>query len=210
MTREEFIGIFRDFRDAPDEVINALLDGTARKSIPRETVIYRPGADCPSIAFVLSGLVRVYSVSESGREITLYEILPGETCILNASCLLSTSRYPAHAEAVTDVDALMIPAALFTGLVDREPAMRKYVLTLFSARLSAIMELVEEVTFGRLDRRLEEYLVEKSQDGILRTTHQAVANDLGTSREVVSRLLKDMERHGKVRLSRSEIAILSL
>jgi CRP/FNR family transcriptional regulator len=87
--------------------------------------------------------------------------------------------------------------------------MREFVFTLLSRRLSGVMELVEEVAFGRMDERLAEYLVERSADNRLETTHQKIANDLGTSREVVSRLLKDLERKGKVRLSRNEIILLS-
>jgi CRP/FNR family transcriptional regulator len=93
-------------------------------------------------------------------------------------------------------------------MVSDDETMREFVFTLLSRRLSGVMELVEEVAFGRMDERLTDYLVERSTNGRLETTHQKIANDLGTSREVVSRLLKDLERAGTVKLSRSEIMLL--
>lgn len=210
VTREHFTEIFRVFRNAAPEVVDRILNASEVKSIPRDTTLYRAGDSCKGIGFVLSGWIRVYRIGESGREITLYEIEPGETCILNASCLLSRFDYPALAETTTDVELLMIPGEVFRRLVDEEPIMRTFVLSLFSDRLGAIMELVEEVAFGRLDRRLSDFLVEKAENGVLEMTHQAIANELGTSREVISRLLKDMERKGKVRLSRNRICDIDL
>ncbi len=210
VTRESLTSLFRDFRDVPAPALDEVIAASKALALARGTVIYRPGDACKGIGFVLQGEVRVFRLGETGREITLYEIFPGETCILNASCLLSGSDYPAMAETLTDVHAMMVPAESFLRLMEEQRAVRKFVLSLFSERLSAIMELVEAVAFGRLDRRLEDYLLEKSQDGVLRATHQVIANDLGTSREVVSRLLKDMEHRGKVRLSRSEITLHGL
>lgn len=210
VTREVFAELFRPFRSASPEVVDRILEASAVKTIPKDTTLYREGDSCGGIGFVLSGQIRVYRIGESGREITLYEIDPGETCILNASCLLSRADYPALAETTTDVELLMVPGDLFRRLVEEEPVMRSFVLSLFSDRLGAIMELVEEVAFGRMDRRLSDFIVEKAEDGILPMTHQAIANELGTSREVVSRLLKDLERKGKVRLSRNEIRTIGL
>jgi len=93
-------------------------------------------------------------------------------------------------------------------LVGKHDVMREFVFTLLSHRLTGVMELVEEVAFGRMDERLKDYLSNRSVDGRIETTHQRIASDLGTSREVVSRLLKDLERKGMVRLSRSEIVLL--
>jgi CRP/FNR family transcriptional regulator len=88
--------------------------------------------------------------------------------------------------------------------------MRSFIFSLFSRRFTAIMELIEEVAFGKMDKRLKEYLVEKSENSVLNSTHQQIANDLGTSREVISRLLKDFEKRNKVVLARNKIHIKSL
>ncbi len=140
----------------------------------------------------------MYKIGEGGREIKLYEIFPGETFILNASCILSRGNYPANAVAVTDGAVLFIPEKEFRRLISAHEPMRNFIFSLFSRRFAAIMELIEEVAFGKMDKRLNEYLIEKSENNILDSTHQQIANDLGTSREVVSRLLKDLEKKGKV------------
>lgn len=168
----------------------------------------RRGDACSGIAFVLSGEVRVYKIGRSGREITLYEIHPGETCILNASCILSGRPYPAFADALSETRVMLVPSGVFRRLVAEDETVRTFVFTLLSQRLSGVMELVEEVAFRRMDDRLEEYLIEKSENGVIDTTRQRIANDLGTSREVVSRLLKDMERRGMIGLSRNAIKLL--
>ena len=209
MNRTEFLQTFPVFKNAPPRVVGDLLDASRGASIPAGSQIYREGDACSAIAFVLSGDIRVYKVGQTGREITLYEIGPGETCILNASCILAGRSYPAYADTVVDTDLLLVPAASFRRLISEHDTMREFVFTLLSRRLSGMMELVEEVAFGRMDERLLEYLVERSADNRLETTHQKIANDLGTSREVVSRLLKDLERKGKAKLSRSEITLLN-
>ncbi len=210
LTSKEFTRSFPAFQKIPAPLIQELLSASGTQTIPSGARIYAEGDSCAAIAFVLSGEIRVYKIGETGREITLYEIGRGETCILNASCILAHTSYPANAVAVTDVDVLLVPSVVFHRLVTESEAMREFVFTLLSRRLSLVMELVEEVAFGRMDERLVDYLIEKSENNVLETTHQRIANDLGTSREVVSRLLKDFERKNKVRLSRNSITLLSL
>jgi CRP/FNR family transcriptional regulator len=209
MTSREFIQAFPSFKNSPETLLRDLLSAGRRQVIPAGKQIYSEGDSCSAIAFVLSGEIRVYKIGQSGREITLYEIGPGETCILNASCILAGQGYPANAATIEDTDLLLVPSSEFRRMISDHREMREFVFTLLSKRLSGVMELVEEVAFGRMDERLAEYLVERSGGGRLETTHQRIANDLGTSREVVSRLLKDLERKGKVKLSRSEILLVS-
>jgi CRP/FNR family transcriptional regulator len=206
--KSDFFRAFAMFRNAPVRLVERLISVGRQQAIPAGKQIYAEGDACSAIAFVLSGEIRVFKVGESGREITLYEIGPGETCILNASCILSGQAYPANAVAAAAVEMLLIPSEAFRKLVDEHEEMRDFVFTLLSRRLSGVMELVEEVAFGRLDKRLMDYLIEKSENGILETTHQKIANDLGTSREVVSRLLKDFERKDEIRLSRNSVTLL--
>jgi CRP/FNR family transcriptional regulator len=171
-------------------------------------LIYSEGDTCSAIAFILSGEIRVYKVAEGGREITLYEIGKGETCILNTSCVLAHTAYPANAVSIKEGTMFLIPADDFQKLMETSEDMRHLIFEIMGRRLSTVMALVEEVAFGRMDIRLREYLMDKADHGVLKSTHQKIAADLGTSREVVSRLLKDLERKGVVALSRSEIAIL--
>lgn len=210
MDIREFVTTFPVFRTAAEGLVRDLLAASRRQPIPASTQIYREGDTCSGIAFVLAGDIRVYKIGQTGREITLYEIGPGETCILNASCILSGRTYPAHAVALSDITALLVPSEVFRRLVREHEEMRDFVFTLLSQRLTGVMELVEEIAFGRMDERLQEYLIERSQDDRLEVTHQKIANDLGTSREVVSRILKDFERQRKLKLSRNVIYIENL
>jgi CRP/FNR family transcriptional regulator len=177
--------------------------------LPRGHQIYWQGDVCQGIAFLLSGAIRVYKCSESGREISLYEIVPGETCILNASCIIGRQGYPANAVTLVDCTALLLPADSFRRLMERHEALRVFIYALLGQRLAEIMELVEEVAFRRMDDRLRDYLQEKSTNGVLRCTHQTISNELGTSREVVTRLLRDLEQRGEVHASRNEITLLA-
>ncbi|MGO9612350.1 MAG: Crp/Fnr family transcriptional regulator [Dissulfurispiraceae bacterium] len=131
----------------------------------------------------------------------------GDTCILNASCILSHTTYPANAVSTKGGSMLLLPADDFRGLMETSMEMRHFVFEIMSRRLTAVRALVEEVAFGRMDIRLKEYLLEKAEYGVLKSTHQKIADDLGTSREVMSRLLKDLERKGLLALSRNEITI---
>jgi CRP/FNR family transcriptional regulator len=206
---EEFVSLFPRFR-REEELVAEILAHARRQAFPSDIHLYWEGDSCSAITFVLAGEIRVYRCGESGREITLYEIGPGETCILNASCILGNNAYPANAVTVSAGEMLLIPAHEFRRLLGNYEAMSAFVYSLLSQRLTEVMELVQEVAFGRMDERLFEYLIEKSADGILHATHQKIANDLGTSREVVSRLLKDLERRGRIVLARNAITLLKL
>jgi len=208
MKAPEFLKLFPAFRSTPDSLLRDFLAAGNLQTVPVGTQIYREGDVCSGIAFVISGDIRVYKIGQSGREITLYEIGPGDTCILNASCILSGKTYPAYALAAAESEVLLFPAPVFHRMVAESEQMRKFVFTIMNERFTTVMELVEEVAFGRMDQRLLDYLVERSGNGHLETTHQKIANDLGTSREVVSRLLKDFERRQQVKLSRNSISIL--
>lgn len=208
VSKKEFLEGFPIFGNASDELAEELIASARYGTFPKDKLIYLEGDSCSAIAFLLSGEIRVYKAGETGREITLYEIGRGETCILNASCILSNMTYPANAVATAGGEMLLIPAPDFRRLIALHEEMRDFVFSLLSQRLSSVMALVEEVAFGRMDERLIEYIREKAEKGTLSATHQKIANDLGTSREVVSRLLKDFERQGKIVLSRNLVRLV--
>ncbi len=130
--------------------------------------------------------------------------------MLNASCLLSGRPYPAYAMGISNGYMMYIPDDLFLEYMAASEVMRRFIFSLFSRRFTDVIELIEEVTFGSLSERLTEYLIEKSSAGLLSTSHQNIANELGSSREVISRLLKDFERQGKVNLSRNLVKLIRL
>jgi CRP/FNR family transcriptional regulator, anaerobic regulatory protein len=205
---QEFLETFPDFQKMPERVVEKILSAARRMSVPSGHYVYSEGDFCQMFTFLISGEVRVFKMAETGREITLYELGPGDTCIINASCILSGIPTPAFAVTQSECDALLLPALEFMRLTREHEELREYIFKVLGQNLSNVMALVEEVAFKHIDERLVEYLEEKSEDGKLSATHQKIAADLGTSREVISRLLKDLEKKGRVSLSRNLIRLL--
>jgi CRP/FNR family transcriptional regulator len=170
----------------------------------------RDGNECAYLPFVLKGVLRVYKTSETGRALTLYRIERGESCVLTATCIFNGGGFPAVAEAEGATDVLLTPAVLMVRLVEQYPEWRRYVFGLYARRLDAVLTLVEEVAFHHVDARLAAYLLKASGGarGIVNRTHGEIASELGTSREVVSRILSDFEAEGLIAISRGRIGIL--
>lgn len=190
------------------DAVARLASAGTRVALPRGTVLFRAGDRCHTFLMVLDGSVRVQMTSENGREIVLYRVARGETCIVTTACLLTHTAYGAEAMTETDVDAVALSAGPFHDLVARSPAFRDFVFASFGTRLTGMMMLIEEVAFGRVDLRLARFLADhRDAAGGLDTTHQALAVELGTAREVVSRQLKEFERRGLVALARGRIEV---
>lgn len=167
------------------------------------------GDEVDGIALMMSGVVRVYKLGETGREITLYRFGEGESCVITANAILNQQDFPAIAQVEQEAEAVMIPADVFSQWVKRYDPWRDFVFSLVSDRLASVMEIVDQVAFHRMDRRVASFLLKRSklQNPIV-ITHQEIANEIGSSREVISRLLEDFATRGLVRLSRGEIHIL--
>jgi CRP/FNR family transcriptional regulator, anaerobic regulatory protein len=186
------------------------LDAIPVLRVPGGTVLFRDGDVCQGYVFVLKGSVRVQKMDPEGREIVLYRVEDGQTCMLTTACLLGGREYPAEGVAEDDTElALLSPKRLDALLADT--AFRRFVLSMISERVADLMALIEDVAFGRMDVRLARRLLELANgSGSVRLTHQQLATELGTAREVVSRLLKDFERRGLVELRRGSILLPEL
>jgi len=178
-------------------------------SIDADQFVCLEGDRCALLPFVIEGTVRVYKIGENGRELTLYRINSGESCILTASCILSSQQFPAHAKVERTVRAIGIPSDLILDWTEKHEVWRRFMFSMMSSRLGDVIELVDAVTFKRLDVRLAEYLLKAgSGDTELSITHQDLASDLGSAREVISRVLKDFEQRGLVKLKRGQIIFI--
>jgi CRP/FNR family transcriptional regulator len=206
---EQFIKVFPFFRNSPEKLIEDILSLSRHAFASRDTLMQSEGQHFRNLELMMSGEKRIYKASPTGREITLYEIGRGEACVVNAACVLSDTLSPVNAMAITDVSYLVIPAEDFRSLLSTYEEMRTFVFGAVSQRLVTILELINEIVFKQMDERLFDYLVEKSQDGAVSMTHQQIANSLGTAREVVSRLLKDFEKEGKIVLSRGQVRLIA-
>ena len=177
--------------------------------IPVGRDVFVEGDPVEAIALLISGVVRVYKIGETGREITLYRFGTGESCILTANAILSRQSFPALATVERDAEAVLVPAETFRQWVGRYDLWRDFVFDLLSQRLLSLMVIVDEVAFRRMDARLAAYLLERSKvQQPLRTTHQEIASELGSSREVISRILESFASQGFIRAGRGTLEIL--
>lgn len=180
------------------------------QKLPKDKIISVEGDSCSFFSFLLKGVIRVYKIGSSGREITLYRINQGGSCILTASCILSSKKFPAMAVTEEDTEVISFPADLFKDWVSRYSVWQQYVFNLVSERLSDVISVVEEIAFKKVDLRIVEKLIHFLSENInpIELTHQELASDIGTSREVVSRILKDFEEKKIISISRGQIKIL--
>ena len=167
------------------------------------------GDICNHLPLVISGSVRVYKIGESGREITLYHLEKGDSCIMTASCIISQKEFPAFAVTETEVEGIIIPANSLRKWIKHNPIWQEYIFGLLSQRLANVIEIIEEVAFRRMDCRIASYILKNSDISTetVQVTHEAIAQELGSSREVVSRILKTFEKQGLLSLSRGMIQL---
>ncbi len=196
-------------RQASPQLVNDFKRTAFFARIPAGRDVFVEGDEVDAIALLVSGVVRVYKVGETGREITLYRFGLGESCILTANAILSRQTFSAIATVEQDAEAIMIPSATFREWVQRHDLWREFVFTLLSQRLSIVMEIVDEVAFRRMDIRVAEFLLEQSRrHNPMIITHQEIAAELGSSREVISRILENLATKDIIRVLRGSIEVL--
>lgn len=178
--------------------------------LPAGVSICDEGQQCAQLAMVLEGTGRVYKLSPSGREITLYRIHSGESCVLTASCIMSENAFPAMAVTETPVSAVLVSPKNVRDWFCKDPEWQRFIFGLLSFRLNDIISVVEEVAFKRIDVRIAEQLVRHLEAGnsVVQKTHAELAADVGSSREVISRILKDFAQRDLVNLTRGSIEVI--
>jgi len=191
-----------------DEIALKLFDSSKVITVPAHTTVFSQGDACKNYLIVLDGKLKVFTRAENGREIVLYRLNSGDSCVLTTSCLFSHKNYPAEGETETLVKALAIPASKFETALQQSASFRAQVFSAFSSHLSDMIVLVEEVAFGKLDVRLAKHLLaQRDENDTLTATHQNIATELGSAREVISRQLKELESRGLVEVNRGKILI---
>lgn len=179
--------------------------------IPAGTIIMNESVICSGISLFVTGLVRIFKLSDEGREITLYRIGRGETCVLTAACLLGPGIIPYPISAIAEHDTLMVvvPLEPFRQLFQTCEPVRQFIFAAMAAKFYAILGLVENITFKRTNERLMDLLISKTGGGAypLYATHESIASELGTAREVISRLLKEFEHGGLLAMQRGKITL---
>jgi len=179
--------------------------------IPANHTIAAEGSECAQLALLVSGKVRVYKLSDSGREITLYRISSGDSCVLTAACMMSDIHFPAIAVTETDAEAVIIPARQAREWMSESKPWSAFIFGLIAKRLVEVISVLEDVAFHRMDERIAAYLIAIAAQGTtVNITHHEIASDLGSTREVVSRILKDFESKALVEGVRGKLTILDL
>jgi CRP/FNR family transcriptional regulator len=204
--KEQLLKLYPALDVLPPAVIDEIVSGGALLRVPAGEIMFDDHQPCRAFPLLLEGSVRVTKQAPNGREMQLYRVLPGEACIMSSSCLLGHQPYSAKGVTETPTVLLTLSAPLFERLMAEHPSFRTYVFGLFAERMADLMQLVEAVAFQRLDQRLAALLLGKGRT--IRTTHQQLADEIGSVREIVTRLLRRFADQGMVALSREQIEIL--
>ncbi len=195
--------------DSDDPAIAEAFDAARFSQIPAGTVLFRPGTPCSQYLLVVTGRVRVQITGDNGRQVVLYRVEPGQACVLTTSCLLSHDHYPAMGIAETEMSALLLPQSHFEDAVARSGDFRRFVFAELGSRLAQLFARIEAVALEPLEHRLARLLLELGGDaGVVNRTHQDLAAELGTAREVISRALARFEQRGWVETGRGHIRLL--
>ncbi len=205
LTRERLLALYPALAGLPADDLDRLLQPAALLHLPAGSGVFAETQPCRGFPLVVEGSIKVVKSAPSGREMLLYRVEPGDSCIISSSCLLGRTPYTARGESETPVTLAVLPDALFAQLLAEDAGFRDFVFHLLAERIVDLMQLVEEIAFHRLDQRLARLLLARGDD--IHATHQALADELGSVREIVSRLLKGFAADGLVELGRERILL---
>ena len=203
---EKLLNLYPPLAGLSGARLNALLAPQAAMHLPAGTQVFAEHQPCQGFPLLLEGSIKVVKLAASGRELMLYRVAPGGSCIISSSCLLGHTDYNARGIAETPLTLLVLPMGAFSTLMLEHPPFRDFVFHLFAERIGELMQLVEEVAFARLDQRLAKLLLARNET-MINVTHQQLADELGSVREIVSRLLKGFAAQGLVSLGREQLTI---
>ncbi len=196
-----------------DELLDEIEEVGVCKKVEQGMVLMDIGQNITAMPLLFSGAIKIMREDESGDELILYFIEKGDTCAMTFSCCMGTGKSEIRAVAEVDTELLMIPIEKMEEWLKKYTSWRQFILDSYHTRLSELLETVDTLAFMKMDERLLKYLRDKAMvtnDDIIYATHQDVAHDLHTSRVVVSRLLKQMEKEGKIALTRNQIKVIDL
>lgn len=210
MTDDTWIDKFKGLSRLPADIRDELAAGSQVITVPAGTQIFAPGQTADNLLLLLDGSVKVQQKSETGREVFLYRVHAGESCVLTTACMLAFEDYSAEGTSETEVRAVAIPRKTFDDLVSKSPLFREFVFTAYSRRITDLFTLIDDIVFQRMDVRLASRLLELADaNSVVHATHAVLGTELGTAREVISRTLSEFQRRGWVEQSRGEVRIIA-
>ncbi|HHJ19061.1 MAG TPA: Crp/Fnr family transcriptional regulator [Gammaproteobacteria bacterium] len=207
---EQLLNAFPRFQQDAD-LLAHLKTNSQLITVPKENTLCHDGQLSSALPLVISGTVRVYKIAASGREITLYHIIDGESCILTAASILGSKAFPAIATTEQETQVVLIPAKTVQDWLLKSQEWQQFIFELIALRMTEMITVVEEVAFQRMDRRIAKYLLAKLAAGEknIHVTHQVIAAEIGTAREVVTRILRELDRKKVLELTRGNIRVIS-
>lgn len=187
-----------------------ILGSVMSRTVKKGTVIHNGSEECTGLLLIKSGQLRAYILSEEGREITIYRLFDRDMCLFSASCMLRSIQFEVVIEAEKDTELWIIPSEVYKGIMEESAPAANYTNDLMAARFSDVMWLIEQIMWKSLDKRVADFLLEEAsieESRELKITHEAIANHLGTHREVITRMLRYFQSEGMVQLSRGLVRI---
>lgn len=188
-----------------------LENAAVKKSAQGGTVLHSGNDDCMGLVLVSSGQLRVYTTSDDGREITLYRLLERDICLFSAACMMSSIQFELQVSAERDTEFWLVSSEAYSALMKESAPIANFTNSIIASRFTEVMWLMDQLLWKRMDQRIARFLIDEAalNDSLtLKLTHEAIANHLGTAREVVTRMLKYFHGEGAVKLSRGTIEIL--
>lgn len=188
-----------------------ILDSLISRRVEKGTVIHNGSVDCTGLILVKSGQLRAYLLSDEGREITMYRLFDRDMCLFSASCMMHSLQFDITIEAEKDTEFWIIPAEIYKNLMEESAPAANYTNELMATRFSDVMWLIEQIMWKSLDKRVAAFLLEEAAiegSDRLKITHEAIANHLGSHREVITRMLRYFQNEGMVKLSRGAVTLL--
>ena len=204
--RDKILELYPVLGGLPSALFDGLLQPEAVMRLPAGTQVFAEHQPCQGFPLLIEGSIKVIKLASTGRELMLYRVQPGGSCIISSSCLLGHTDYNARGIAETPLTLLVLPLGAFSALMLKDAPFRDFVFHLFAERIGELMQLVEEVAFARLDQRLARLILARNET-LLNVTHQQLADELGSVREIVSRLLKGFAAQGLVSLGREQLTV---
>lgn len=196
------------FYQSLDEKALAFLEKNLKPiEVKKDTILFFQGDICENILFLTSGKVRLYIQSDNGDEITLYQLNAGEQCIVNTASIMSQTEAIGSAVTLSDVEGYLLDVHSVKELARTSDAYQSFLFSIYTLRMESLAKLINDIKFKHLDERILEWLKAQHTHKIA-TTHEEIANELGSTRVAVSRVLKELEKSSKLLLSRGVIELL--
>lgn len=208
----EFENYFPIWNQLTADQKNRIQKGLITRKVEKRTIIHNGNMDCTGLLLVKSGQLRAYILSDEGREITIYRLFDRDMCLFSASCMMRSIQFDVTIEAEKDTEFWIIPTEIYKSIMEESAPVANYTNELMAARFSDVMWLIEQIMWKSLDKRVASFLLEESsieESDKLKLTHEAIANHLGTHREVITRMLRYFQSEGMVKLSRGTVTILN-